>query len=300
MESCLCVLVTVTLLAAAAAPVAAEAEWPGSKNETMCKLLLEKFSESSSNFTLCANQFARPIHMCRECKDDFINVRKYYNALLHSKQDDINCKDIMTSQDKVEVIQETYEFIAGRDGLWSRGHCSLCYTAPLTKDSLLTNDTLAYFALFRSVQDCFDSHPNNSMPNSTTKSEACSECAIDYYNLLKFYKDNFVGKSGQVDGVCFDILDAMNSTQHWWGTGYYHCGRTIRGSAPLISAVVLVLGTLPTFYLMLRFAPGTRTARERVITQTTIEEIIARQQESAQEEVAASPPHPAGFSISDS
>ena len=79
--------------------------------EDSCRVLLEKFSESSSQFTKCATQFARPIKMCRECKEDFLNVRKYYNALEHAEEEGIICKDILTSQDKAEIIKETYNFI---------------------------------------------------------------------------------------------------------------------------------------------------------------------------------------------
>ena len=31
----------------------------------------------------CANQYAKPIFMCRKCVGDFLNVRTYYHALDH-------------------------------------------------------------------------------------------------------------------------------------------------------------------------------------------------------------------------
>jgi len=248
-----------------------------------CKVLLHKFSVSSANFTLCANQFARPINICRECKDYFISVRDYYNALEHSEQEGINCKNLLTSQDKVEIIQETHDFIVGKKGLWAKGFCSSCYTSPLVDKSLLTNDTITFFALFRSVRDCFDVHPDNNATEIDAKSEACTECAIDYNKLLSFYRETFLNDEfPYINGICFDILDAMNQTQQKWGSGHYHCGRRIQGSAALLTAVFLVLLTPCCLYLMVRFAPGTRTAQERVITQTTIQEIISQaQQEEA-------------------
>ena len=244
-----------------------------------CEVLLHKFSVSTSNFTMCANQFARPINMCRECKEYFISVRDYYNALEHSDAEGINCKNLLTSQDKVEIIQETHDFIVGKEGLWAKGFCSSCYTSPLEEGSLLKNDTITFFALYRSVRDCFDVHPDN---NITEKSEACTECAIDYNKLLTFFRETFLDDEfPYINGICFDILDAMNQTQQQWGSGHYHCGRKIRGSAPLLTAVLLVLVTPVVLYLMVRFAPGTRTAQERVITQTTIQEIISQAQEEA-------------------
>ena len=259
------------------------AEMSAKNEEDMCQFLLQRFSNSSSQFTLCANQYARPINMCRQCKDHFLNVRNYYYALDHSEQEGIKCKELLTSQDHVEIIQETYQFIVSKDGLWDKGFCSSCYTLPLTSNSTIKDEAIAFFALFRSVQDCFKSHPENK---TSVKSEACTECAIDYYKLLDFYKDSFLNDVfPHMDGICFDILDAMNSTQHTWGVGKYHCGRKIGSNFPLILAIILVLMTPVALYLGVRFAPGTRRAQERVITQTTIQEIITQAQENAQEEV---------------
>ena len=113
-------------------------------------------------------------------------------------------------------IQETYDFIAGKGGLWEKGYCSYCYTSPLTETSNLTDDAVTFFALYGSVQDCFAAHPENqSLSLGVTKSEACKECAIDYWKLKSFYRDQFLeDESPDATGVCFDILDAMNSTQH--------------------------------------------------------------------------------------
>ena len=32
----------------------------------------------------------------------------------------MNCKDLLTSQDKVEIVKATFDYIAGKDGLWNR------------------------------------------------------------------------------------------------------------------------------------------------------------------------------------
>jgi len=62
----------------------------------------------------------------------------------------------------------------------------------------------------------------------------------------------------------------MNSTQHKWGTGHYHCGRKIRGNFPLIVALIIVLATPIAFYVFVKYGPVTRRVRERVITQRNI------------------------------
>ena len=232
--------------------------------EDSCRILLEKFSESSSQFTKCATQFARPIKMCRECKEDFLNVRKYYNALEHAQEEGIVCKDILTSQDKVEIIKETYNFIISSDGLWAKGFCSACYSSPFNHESVLTNNTKMFFGLYDTVRECFSQHPNSS--NSTEPSEACTECRVKYDTLQDFYKENFLGQQfPNLDGICFDVLDTMNSTQHHWGSGHYQCERRIQSSAPLITAVLIVLSSPVLLYLLVRFSPGHGAARERLV-----------------------------------
>ena len=229
-----------------------------------CRVLLEKFSKSSSEFMRCATQFSRPIRMCRECKEDFLNVRKYYDALEHAQEQGIVCKDLLTSHDKVEIIKETYNFIISSDGLWAKGFCSSCYNLPLNTESVLTNNTKMFFGLYETVRECFSLHPNIS--NTTGPSEACTECQEKYNSLQDFYKEYFIGQQfPNMDGICFDVLDTMNSTQHHWGSGHYQCERQIKGSAPLITAVIIVLSSPLLLYLLTRFSPGQGAARERLV-----------------------------------
>ena len=234
------------------------------EDEDGCRVLLEKFSESSSQFTKCATQFARPIKMCRECKEDFLNVRKYYNALEHAEEEGIVCKDILTSRDKVEIIKETYNFIISSDGLWAKGFCSSCYSSPFNHQSVLTNNTKTFFGLYETLRDCFSLYPNAS--SSSDPSEACTECQEKYNSLQDFYKEYFLGQQfPNLDGICFDVLDTMNSTQQKWGSAHYQCERQIKGSAPLITAVIIVLSSPLLLYLLTRFSPGQGAARERLV-----------------------------------
>ena len=78
-----------------------------------CSQLLDTFSESASNFTRCfglskilsdfapplarcANQYAKPIFMCRNCLDDYLTVVEVYDALEHRCGDQSlqNCRFI--------------------------------------------------------------------------------------------------------------------------------------------------------------------------------------------------------------
>ena len=233
-----------------------------------CRVLLEKFSKSSSEFMRCATQFSRPIRMCRECKEDFLNVRKYYDALEHAQEQGIVCKDLLTSHDKVEIIKETYNFIIGSEGLWAKGYCSSCYTEPFNEESLMTNITKDFFIRYETVDDCFKMFPNGSQ--GTNRSDACDECLDDYNDLQEYYKDYFLAQQFPDVKYCYDVVDAMNSTQQSWGSGKYNCGRKLKTSSPLITAVVIVLSSPVLLYLLVKYSPGTTTARERLVAQTNI------------------------------
>ena len=188
--------------------------------------------------------------MCRKCVGHFLNVRTYYHALEHSETAGMNCKSILTSQDKVEIVKATYAYIVGDHGLWSKGFCSSCYTKPLTHESKLTTITNEFFALAEAVLDCFDEHPNASYPlEIEEQSGACTSCRADYLALNHFYKEKiFQAQFPQLDGICFDILDMMNSTQRRWGREHYGCVRKMHGNAPLILAIIFILLTPVAFY----------------------------------------------------
>ena len=40
--------------------------------------------------------------------------------IIFSTEEEVSCKDLLTSRDKVEIIKATFAYIAGIDGLWNR------------------------------------------------------------------------------------------------------------------------------------------------------------------------------------
>jgi hypothetical protein len=208
--------------------------------------------------------------MCRKCVKDYLDVRTYYHALEHSEMDGINCKELLTSQDRVEIVSVTYAFIVGNTGLWSKGYCSTCFTTPLNHSSQLTKTTNEFFALSDTVRDCFDEHPNASTSGS---SDACTACQGDYWALNKFYRERiFQAQFPVLDGICFDILDMMNNTQRWWGRDYYGCGRKMTTSVPLWTAMISVLLTPVLFYVGMWWLQ--KPAVERAVVQPHITDLI--------------------------
>jgi len=231
--------------------------------EDECKKLLEKFSSSSSDFIRCATHNAKPILMCRNCEKDFLAVRTNYLALEHSESQGINCKALFTSRDKVEIIKATYSYIGGPGGLWFKGHCDSCYTRPLSSNSTLTPITTRFFALARTVKDCFAAHPNSSL-DTNRRSEACTQCRVDYLALNSFYREQVFSSFPFLSGICFDIIDTMNMTQRQWGSDHYQCGRKLKGSFPLLIAVACVLITPGLFYFTSRYFNEPRWERTMV------------------------------------
>jgi len=238
-----------------------------------CSQLLDTFSESASNFTRCANQYAKPIFMCRNCLDDYLTVVEVYDALEHSTEEEVSCKDLLTSRDKVEIIKATFAYIAGNDGLWNRASCNSCYTKPVNHTSSLTKTTVEFFALFTTTQACFSAHPNQSL--SQNKSDACTECQGDYEALSDFYREKVFSQFPLLSGICFDVLDAMNATQREWGSERYRCGRRMGDNTPMLAAVFCILLCPVVFYLTARFSQ--EAAGERTVVQRNhITDLIAR------------------------
>jgi len=242
-----------------------------------CQDILNEFATQTSQFIFCANKNAKPIRMCRECGSYFIDLTSNYQAFSNNSESGHRCKDILTSQDSVEIIEETYNYIAAVQssrgtnglfkGLWNKGNCNSCYTQPFSHDSTLNKATTEFFQRERQVRKCFNQYPDEK-DSPRNSSSACEACLADYQNLSSFYREHILGKSAPfTDNVCFDILDAMNMTQRQWGENF-NCGRKLEHHIILLVAVVII-GSLPLIFYPTVRVLGT-SAEERVISQRHI------------------------------
>jgi len=235
-----------------------------------CTVLLEKFSNASARFTHCANKFAKPISMCLNCKEDYLNVTEFFKKLSQTNQDGVICKNILTSVDRVEIIEATIKFIAcPTTGLWARASCNNCYNLPLNVSSTINHRAKQFFDIRQNVTQCFSKHPVNF---TGMRSEACDECWPVYKSLSEFFKWNIQHRSdSSITGICFDVIDAMNITQRVWGKDY-RCIRNQQTNPILITAVSLILCTPIAFYVLVRIcATGTR---ERVVAAPNIADLL--------------------------
>jgi hypothetical protein len=254
-------------------------EWAYDVNGTgPCHEIMDTFSIAASQFILCANAHAKPISMCRECFPFYMNVTQSYEDMKTHSESGVSCIKILTSQDRLEIIEETYEYIAGKKstqgtvnndqkGLWHKGNCESCFSTPFDKNSVLSATTVDFFARHAIVNQCFQKFPyKENIPRNSSK--ACQVCQHYYQNLSEFYLEFILEKEAPfIDDACIDIVDAMNMTQRQWGEKY-NCGRMVEHHVPLLVMVAVVLCMPIVFYSLVRLAET--SAEERVISQRNI------------------------------
>jgi hypothetical protein len=177
-----------------------------------CRIYLEYFANSTSNFTQCAIRNARPIRMCERCVDYYLDVLKAHEDIYKAHDEGgHSCQMKLVNLDRLEVIEGAFEYV---EKLWTRGHCSSCF---VVKDNgtltpQLLNITITFQQLYNDTQNCF-----NTFYNVTTKKyepAVCVNCTEKYCNLNKYYEDH---KADTGEGIlCMDIVDAMNLTRTEW------------------------------------------------------------------------------------
>ena len=106
----------------------------------MCKLVLEKFSQTVSDYTSCVASFARPIELCLRCRDMYVSVGTAYNYMEDFSQDNYTCKEVLTKQDRLNVIGKMYDSVIGSNSLWQLASCNskLRFIFPVWGHSITT------------------------------------------------------------------------------------------------------------------------------------------------------------------
>ena len=212
-----------------------------------CWVLVERFSNSSSEFTMCATRNAKPIFLCRTCVGEFLNVRTAYRAIESNHMKGVNCKKLLDGKDRLQILTKTWASIGGKYGLWAKGYCDACYTQPLNKHSKLRKETADFMKLVAKVDICFQTYPNAG--NESHPADACVACRHSYNKLNTFYREN-IPFYPSIEGVCIDSLDTLNRTQKLWGTEHYFCIRKTHNNDVFIVVTFFILSSPLVFYLM--------------------------------------------------
>ena len=211
-----------------------------------CWVLVQTFSNTSSQFTMCATRNAKPILLCHHCVREFLTVRAAYRAIESNHLKGVNCKKLLDGKDRLQILTHTWANIGGKHGLWTKGYCDACYTQPLNKHSRLRKQTADFQKLAAKVEICFRDNPNPG--NQSHPAGACAACRDQYSILNSFYKENFPSQP-HIDGVCIDTLDTLNRTQKLWGTDRYYCNRKIHNDDLVIVVAFFILFSPLMFYL---------------------------------------------------
>ena len=232
------------------------------KEKDECWVLVGRFSNASSQFTMCATRNAKPIFLCRSCFRDFLRVRSAFRAIESNHMAGRNCKSLLNGHDRLQILIQTWESIGGKNGLWNKGYCNACYTKPLNKHSKLRNETAHFLKLVADLDVCFQMYPN---PGSKDfPAEACLFCREQYVVLNKYYREN-IPHYPHIEGVCIDSLDTLNRTQKVWGPVRFFCDqRTPKVDILVIVSTVIMLLSPVVFYVTAGFFG--KTAQVRTVT----------------------------------
>ncbi|KOB75393.1 Osteopetrosis-associated transmembrane protein 1, partial [Operophtera brumata] len=209
-----------------------------------CSLLLDEFADYASNFTRCSIKHARPIRLCEECIDHYVNFSAKYEELLTTVVNGTSCKSSFISQDRLDAVLDYHDNILY---IWDKGNCNACFDWNMTTPKV-SNATRDFNKLLNLTMGCI--HKNNQTANNTET--VCENCMNLYVQLDEYYKSLSSDSIG-VDSICMDIVDSMNTTRSIWSKGYGCC--KLRQSPEIIFLVCsAIISALPfLYYLALRY-----------------------------------------------
>lgn len=172
-----------------------------------CQELLNSFAKYTSDYTMCTMMNARPIKVCENCIDMYLDVHKSYNQLLKLYDEfDNQCKEEILNLDRLQVVDKGYRFV---EDLWHKASCSECFK----KDehgatiSNLTDTTVKLISLSDNTKACISNHENSTGNSSQT---ICNECKDEYLELNNYYNRHRTR--------CMDIVDLVNTTRYQWSS----------------------------------------------------------------------------------
>lgn len=91
---------------------------------TECSILLDAFADYASSFTRCSIKHARPIRLCEECIDHYVNFSAKYKELLTTEVNGTSCKSIFISHDRLDAVLDYHDNILL---VWDKGNCNGSY-----------------------------------------------------------------------------------------------------------------------------------------------------------------------------
>ncbi|KAI8429050.1 hypothetical protein MSG28_007620 [Choristoneura fumiferana] len=210
-----------------------------------CATLLHTFAQSASNLTMCSILYARPVRLCGECVNEYVNFELDYNELLETVDNGTSCKSIFMSRDRLDSV---LEFHNGIVGIWEKGNCINCFEWDGAIPTI-SNDTKKFNKMYNETMECILDNLNQFGNNTDAVCEKCYEL---YVGLDEFYKTLSPDGIG-VETVCMDVVDLMNTTRSVWSKNL-DCCKLRRAPEVVFLCCTAVISILPVlFYLAMRY-----------------------------------------------
>jgi hypothetical protein len=167
-------------------------------SEENCTLLKDSFANSTAEFISCAIYNSRPITMCENCVQQYINILEDYNNMKKILDNETYCIDKFINLDRLQIIQTLY---SSSYNLWNDAKCYECYKF---ENGTLTPNKSIQTTTFNKYHEKYTHCINQRTINDTT---ICKTCMEDYLNLDNYYTS--ISNENEKIGVCMDIVDVV-------------------------------------------------------------------------------------------
>jgi hypothetical protein len=215
-------------------------------SEENCTLLKDSFANSTAEFISCAIYNSRPITMCENCVQQYINILEDYNNMKKILDNETYCIDKFINLDRLQIIQTVY---SSSYNLWNDAKCYECYKF---ENGTLTPNKSIQTTTFNKYHEKYTHCINQRTINDTT---ICKTCMEDYLNLDNYYTS--ISNENEKIGVCMDIVDVMNTTRLFWSLKC--CKYRKHEEHIFIASTVTVLLVTLLFYVIVQFCSVKKT-----------------------------------------
>ncbi|KAL3882548.1 hypothetical protein ACJMK2_028884 [Sinanodonta woodiana] len=226
----------------------------GSKIENICQAYISLFGEHSSDFVRCSVENARPFRFCEGCAVFYKQTTTTYNDILQDDEKMSNCRTMLLSSDRVQVIRSVEQNIMK---IWEDAACDQCFDGKIEEAENgsvtyeLAQSTKDYLILYKNFTEC-----RSDYVNVTGNDSVCNNCKHYYLAMNKMFNDLLMNS----EHICMDIVDMMNYTRLMWG-GELGCTNIPRLIEPIIIIAVVFFIMPFIFYGSLKFY-GTKTEKK--------------------------------------
>lgn len=226
-----------------------------------CLEYARNLSVISSNFINCALTNARPLTICSNCLEYYLEFEQTYklmsgdNTIYASSlyKNGLTCKNIIEAADKV---QHNYQIFSVIRNIWSQANCDSCFESYSIVNGTIDYDysekIKKFNILHKNLLNCIYNVTGNIIPLDpifdfyAANSTLCIDCKNDYVE----FTNHFISM-GDENEICMDTVDTANYTRVIWSKGY-QC--SYRDPDAINCLVIVTAFTLLTssFYILMK------------------------------------------------